>query len=118
MLGTLTFAVDYNIGNVQIINPTLISSDAPIQVDVENNIGFNQQRRRYMGVDVLHVFSDKLAVGGNIINLNEKPLTQKAQFGAEPVNNTILVAYVTYRTEVPKLTKWVNALPNIDTDVP
>ena len=67
---------------------------------------------------MLHVFSDKLAVGGNIINLNEKPLTQKAQFGAEPVNNTIIGAYVTYRTEVPKLTKWVNALPNINTDAP
>jgi len=112
------YVVDYNIGNVQIINPTLIASDAPIQVDVENNIGFNQQRRRYMGVDVLHVFNEKLAVGGNIINLNERPLTQKAQFGSEPVNNTILGAYVTYRTEVPKLTKWANALPNIDTDVP
>ncbi len=47
------YVVDYNIGNVQIINPTLVASDAPIQVDVENNIGFNQQRRRYMGVDVL-----------------------------------------------------------------
>ena len=118
MVEGVDYVVDYNIGNVQIINPTLIASDAPIQVDVENNIGFNQQRRRYMGVDVLHVFNDKLAVGGNIINLNEKPLTQKAQFGSEPVNNTILGAYVTYRTEVPKLTKWANALPNIDTDVP
>ncbi len=112
------YVVDYNIGNVQIINPALVASDAPIQVDVENNIGFNQQRRRYMGVDVLHVFNEKLAVGGNIINLNERPLTQKAQFGSEPVNNTIIGAYLTYRTEVPKLTKWANALPNIDTDVP
>ena len=112
------YVVDYNIGNVQIINPALIASDAPIQVNVENNIGFNQQRRRYMGIDVLHVFNEKLAIGGNLINLDEKPLTQKAQFGSEPVNNTILGAYVTYRTEVPKLTKWTNALPNIDTDVP
>ena len=114
----IDYVVDYNIGNVQIINPALLASDAPIQVNVENNIGFNQQRRRYMGVDVLHVFNDKLAVGGNIINLNERPLTQKAQFGSEPVNNTIIGAYMTYRSEVPKLTKWVNALPNIDTDAP
>ncbi|VAW12910.1 FIG00648977: hypothetical protein, partial [hydrothermal vent metagenome] len=112
------YVVDYNIGNVQIINPTLISSNAPIQVNVENNIGFNQQRRRYMGVDVFHVFNEKLAVGGNIINLNEKPLTQKAQFGSEPVNNTIFGAYLTYKTEVPKFTKWINKLPNIDTDAP
>ena len=112
------YVVDYNVGTVQIINPALVASDAPIQVNVENNIGFNQQRRRYIGFDVLHEFSEKLAVGGNLINLNERSLTQKAQFGAEPVNNTILGAYLTYRSEVPKLTKWVNKLPNIDTDVP
>ena len=112
------YVVDYNIGNVQIINPTLIASNAPIQVSVENNIGFNQQRRRYMGFDVLHVFNEKLAVGGNLINFNEKPLTQKAQFGSEPVDNTIFGTYLTYRTDIPKLTKWVNYLPNIDTDVP
>lgn len=116
LLEGVDYVVDYNIGNVQIINPALISSNAPIQVSVENNIGFNQQRRRYMGIDVLHVFSDKLAIGGNLINLNEKPLTQKAQFGSEPVNNTIFGAYLTYKTEIPKLTKWVNNLPNIDTD--
>lgn len=116
LLEGIDYVVDYNIGNVQIINPTLIESNVPIQVSVENNIGFNQQRRRYMGVDVFHVFSDKLAIGGNLINLNERPLTQKAQFGAEPVNNTIFGAYLTYKTEIPKLTKWVNKLPNIDTD--
>ncbi len=114
----IDYVVDYNIGNVQIINPTLIASNVPIQVNVENNIGFNQQRRRYMGLDVLHIFNEKLALGGNIINLNEKPLTQKAQFGSEPVNNTIFGAYLSYKTEVPKFTKWVNKLPNINTDAP
>ncbi len=110
------YVVDYNIGNVQIINPTLISSNAPIQVAVENNIGFTQQRRRYMGLNVLHVFNEDLAFGGSIINLNEKPLTQKAQYGAEPVNNTIFGLHANYTKEVPLLTKWTNKLPNIDTD--
>lgn len=111
------YVVDYNIGNVQIINPTLIDSNAPIDVSVENNIGFTQQRRTYMGVDVLHTFNENLAVGGSIINLNERPLTQKAQFGTEPVNNTIFGAHVNYSTKVPFLTKLANKLPNIDTDV-
>ncbi len=111
------YVVDYNIGNVQIINPALLSSNAPIQVSVENNIGFTQQRTTYMGVDVNHVFNEKLAIGGSIINLNEKPLTQKAQYGSEPVNNTIIGARLNYTSEVPLLTKLVNKLPNIDTDV-
>jgi cell surface protein SprA len=110
------YVVDYNIGNVQIINPALLSSNAPIQVSVENNIGFTQQRTTYMGVDVNHVFSEKLAIGGSIINMNEKPLTQKAQYGYEPVNNTIIGARLNYTSEIPFLTKIVNKLPNIDTD--
>ncbi len=111
------YVVDYNIGNVQIIDPILISSNAPIQVSVENNIGFTQQRRRYMGVDVLHVSNENFAFGGSLINLTEKPLTQKAQYGVEPVNNTIFGLHGNYITEVPLLTKWTNILPNIDTDV-
>ncbi|MEN8185737.1 MAG: cell surface protein SprA [Bacteroidota bacterium] len=116
LLEGVDYVVDYNIGNVQIIDPTLLSSNAPIQVQVENNIGFTQQRRRYMGVDVQHVFNEHLAIGGNIINLNEKPLTQKAQYGVEPVNNTIIGFHGNYSNEVPLLTKLVNKLPNIDTD--
>ena len=40
--------------------------------------------------------------------LNEKTVIQK----------TPLERIITYRTDIPKLTKWVNYLPNIDTDVP
>jgi cell surface protein SprA len=112
------YVVDYQIGTVQIINPNLIASNAPIDVSVENNNGFNQQQRTFMGVDVQHIFSDKFAVGGTVVNLNERPFTQKPQFGAEPVNNTIVGFNLNYNTEVPKFTKWVNKLPNIDTDVP
>ena len=111
------YVVDYQIGNVQIINPNLIASNAPINVSVENNNGFNQQRRRFMGLDIQHIFNDNFAIGGTIVNLNERPFTQKPQFGAEPVNNTIVGFNLNYQTEVPKFTKWVNKLPNIDTDV-
>ena len=117
LLEGVDYVVDYNIGNVQIINPTLIDSNAPIDVSVENNLGFTQQQRTYMGVDVMHIFNENLAVGGSIINLNERPLTQKAQYGAEPVNNTIFGAHANYSTKVPFLTKLANKLPNIDTDV-
>ncbi len=114
----IDYIVDYQIGTVQIINPNLIASDAPIEAKVENNNGFNQQRRTFIGVDVQHIFSDNFAIGGTVVNLNERPFTQKPQFGAEPVNNTIIGFNLNYSTEVQKFTKWVNKLPNIDTDVP
>ncbi len=110
------YVVDYQIGNVQIINPNLVASNAPINVSVENNNGFSQQQRRFMGIDVQHVFSENFAIGGTLLSLREKSFG-KMQFGSESVNNTIFGINLNYQTEVPKFTKWVNKLPNIDTDV-
>ncbi|MDO9261700.1 MAG: cell surface protein SprA [Flavobacteriaceae bacterium] len=113
----IDYVVDYQIGRVKIINPSLSNSDTPIQVSVENNSAFNLQSKTFLGVNVEHIFSDKLIVGATILNLNEKPITQKAIFGYEPINNTIFGFNANYNTEVPFLTKLVNKLPNIDTDV-
>ena len=112
------YVVDYQMGRVQIVNPALEASNAPIEVSVENNATFNLQTRRFFGVDVEHTFSENFIAGATILNLRERPLTQKALFNQEPINNTIFGLNANFSTEVPKFTKWVNKLPNIDTDVP
>ena len=65
-----------------------------------------------------HQFSDELLLGGTFLNLNERPITQKADFGSEPINNTMYGFNFNYDTEVPFLTRMVNKLPNIETEVP
>ncbi|UMB52663.1 cell surface protein SprA [Lutibacter sp. A64] len=110
------YVVDYQMGRVQIVNPSLEASNAPINVSVENNAAFNLQTKRFFGVDIEHKFSDKFIAGATILNLNEKPITQKALFGQEPINNTIFGLNANFGTEVPFLTKLANKLPNIDTD--
>ena len=112
------YVVDYQMGRVQIVNPSLQASNAPIEVSVENNSTFNLQTKLFLGVDIEHKFSDNLIVGATILNLSEKPVTQKVSLGYEPFNNTIFGLNASYGTEIPKLTKWINKLPNIDTDVP
>ncbi|WP_233098700.1 cell surface protein SprA [Aureibaculum flavum] len=116
LLEGVDYVVDYISGSVQIINPNLTASNAPINVSVENNNGFNQQQRSYLGVDIQHVFSENFAIGGTLINMSERPYG-KMQFGQESVNNTLAGFNLSYQTEVPQFTKWVNKLPNIDTDV-
>ena len=111
------YVVDYQIGRVQIINPTLEASNAPIEVSVENNSVFNLQSKRFVGVDVEHKFSENFFAGATILNLREKPLTQKTLFNSEPINNTIFGLRADYSSKVPMFTKWVNKLPNLDTDV-
>ena len=114
----IDYSVNYQAGRVQILDPSLQASSTPIQVSVENNSTFGQQTRRFMGINVEHKFSDKLLLGATFIKMTERPLTTKSNYGQESVNNTIFGLNANYSTEVPFLTRLVNKLPNIDTDVP
>ncbi|NNE02736.1 MAG: cell surface protein SprA, partial [Eudoraea sp.] len=114
----IDYTVNYQAGTVQILDPSLQASNTPINISVENNAIFGQQTRRFTGVNIEHQFNENFVLGGTLINLNERPLTQKSNFGIEPVNNTIFGLNGNYSTEVPFLTRLVNKLPNIDTDVP
>lgn len=112
------YTVNYQIGRVQILDPSLKASNTPINVSVENNSFFGQQTKRFMGVHVEHQFNENFVLGGTFLNLNERPITQKANYGTEPINNTIFGFNGNYSTEVPFLTRLANKLPNVDTDVP
>ena len=114
----IDYSVNYQAGRVQILDPSLQASNTPINVSVENNSTFGQQTRRFMGINVEHKFSDKLLLGATLIKMTERPLTSKSNYGQESVNNTIFGFNANYSTEVPFLTRMVNKLPNIDTDVP
>jgi cell surface protein SprA len=111
------YVVDYQIGRVKIINPSIEASNAPIQVSVEQNAIFSQQRRSFFGIDVEHKFSDNLVVGASYLNLREQPFTNKVMFGQEPIKNSVFGFNTSYNTEVPVFTKWVNKLPFADTDM-
>ncbi len=112
------FVVDYLVGRVQILDLGLKASGVPIQVSTENNSVFNQQRKTFIGVEVEHKFSENFIIGGTYLNITERPLTQKVNFGAEPIDNTMLGFNVDFSTEVPLFTKWANLLPFVDTDAP
>ena len=112
------YVVDYQLGRVQIIDPGIQSSGSPINISTENNAVFNQQRKTFMGVDVEHKFSDNFIVGATILNVNERPITPKINFGSDPINNTMFGANINYSSEVPFFTKLANKLPFVDTDVP
>jgi cell surface protein SprA len=113
----IDYTVDYAAGRVIILDQALLNSNTPIQVSTENNSVFNQQTKRFTGVNVEHQFSEDFIVGGTFLNLKERPITQKSTYGFEPINNTILGANFLYNTEVPFLTRLANKLPNVDTDV-
>ncbi len=110
------YTVNYQMGTVQILDGGLQASNIPINVSVENNAMFGQQTKRFSGFNIEHTFSDNFIMSGTLLNLNERPLTQKANFGTEPINNTIFGFDANFSKEVPFLTRLVNKLPNIETE--
>src|SRR5690606_22529913 len=101
----IDYTVNYQSGTVQILDPSLEASNTPINISVENNAVFGQQTRRFAGVNVEHKFNKNFVLGGTFLNLNERPLTQKSNYGIEPVNNTIFGLNSNFSTEVPFLTR-------------
>jgi len=83
------YTVDYNMGVVTIINSALIESQTPIQVSLESNQFFGFQTKTLVGTHLDYRFSDNFNVGATLLHLNERPYTQKVNFGEEPISNTI-----------------------------
>lgn len=108
------YTVDYQRGRVMIIDPALANS--PVEVSVESNNFIQQQQRTFFGLDLEHRFSEKFTLGATYLRLSEQPLTAKSNYGEESVNNTIYGLNANYNSEAPFLTRWVNKLPNVDTD--
>ncbi|MBU3820921.1 cell surface protein SprA [Flavobacteriaceae bacterium XHP0103] len=113
----IDYTVNYQLGRVYILDEALKASNTPINISTESNTFFNQQTRRFTGLNIEHQFNENFVLGGTLLNLNERPITQKANYGTEPINNTIFGLNGNYATKVPFLTRLVNKLPNIDTDV-
>ncbi len=109
------YTVNYQIGRVKILDPGLKASNIPIKISVENNTFFGQQNKRFSGFDLIHQLNENTSIGGTLINLSENPLTQKANYGTEPVNNTMIGLNTNFSTEVPFFTKLVNYIPTIRT---
>ena len=112
------YTVNYQAGRVNILDPSLLASNTPINVSLENNSVFGQQTKRFYGLNVEHKFNDKFLVGATFLKMTERPFTQKADYNQESVNNTIVGINTNFSTEVPFFTRLVNKLPNIETEAP
>jgi len=105
------YTVDYTLGRVKIINEGILNSGTPITINLESNSLFNIQTKTLMGAHFDHVVNKDLTLGATILNLTERPITQKINFGDEPISNTIWGLNGTYEKESRLITKLVDLLP-------
>ncbi len=112
------YTVDYTLGSVKIINEGILNSGTPINISLESNSMVNVQTKTLVGTHIDYMLSDRANVGATIMNLTERPLTQKVNYGNEPISNTIWGLNGTFQDESRLLTKLVDKIPLIDTKEP
>jgi cell surface protein SprA len=109
------FTVDYDVGRVRILNEAMLRSGQAIRIKMENNELFGMQQRSMFGTRLDYTVNDNLQVGGTIMNLSERPLTQKVNLAQEPISNTMWGFDVNYNAPSRWLTRMVDKIPFINT---
>lgn len=105
------YTVDYTLGRVSIINEGILSSGTPINISLESNQMFSIQQKRMMGLRMDHEFNRDFHIGATLLNLHERPLTQKVNYGDDPISNTIYGLDLSYRRESRWITNVLNKIP-------
>ncbi len=105
------YIVDYNLGSLKIINQGILSSNIPVNVSFENNGGFGIQQRSFTGLRVDYVANKKLTIGAQTVRLAERPFFTKTMYSEDPIRNTMYGVDISYRSELPGLTRLLDKLP-------
>lgn len=105
------YQVDYNLGRVTILDQGILNSGQQVKVDFENNNLFATQVRTMFGTRLDYRVNSKLNIGGTVMQLSERPFSQKVNIGDDPIKNTIMGLDVKYETNAPWLTKALDKIP-------
>lgn len=111
------YLVDYSSGNVTIINQTLIDTNTPIQVSLEDQTA-SMQRKTLLGLNLNYDISKNFNIGATIMHLSEKPLTTKTVIGEESVNNTLWGLNTSYKGQSQWLTNLIDQIPFVEATAP
>ncbi len=114
LVENVDYTVDYALGKVKIINDAYIEAGTPIKVSTESQDLLSMQRKTMVGTYASYEVSDKLNLGGTLLYMNERPITNKVDMGEEPVSNLMLGLDFQYRDKSQLLTDIINYLPFVD----
>ncbi len=118
LMENVDYTVDYTLGRVRIINQALLEAGTPIQVSTESEDLFTMQRKTLLGTHANYAFSDNFNIGATALYMQERPLTQKVDYGEDPISNLMVGFDARYSTQSMLLTKVVDALPFYTTNTP
>ncbi len=105
------YSVDYSAGEVTILNQSIIDAGTSVNVSLESQSDYSQERKTMFGMNWEYNFSKDFQLSGTFQHLGEQSLTNKVSMGAEPVNNTIVGLNINWKRESQWLTNMLDKLP-------
>lgn len=112
------FTVDYQLGQVQILRPELLSPGANLRIDYERNDIVLLAARTILGTRAEYTFNENFKIGGTFLQYAERPLADKVRVGDEPIFNRIYGFDMQFKSDLPWLTRLIDELPLLSTREP
>lgn len=105
------YSVDYAAGEVTILNKSILDAGTNVNVSLESNTDFAQERKTMFGLNWEYDFSKDFQLSGTVQHLSEQALTNKVNMGAEPLNNTLWGVNLNWKKESQWLTSLLDKIP-------
>lgn len=105
------YSVDYSAGEVTILNQSIIDAGTNVNVSLESQSDYSQERKTMMGLNWQYNFSKNFILGGTFMHLSEQALTTKVNIGTEPLMNTLWGLNLSWKKESQLLTNILDKLP-------
>ena len=105
------YSVDYNAGEVTILNQSIIDAGTAVNVSLESNTDYGQMRKTMVGLNWEYDFSKNFQISGTLQHLSEQALTNKVAMGSEPLKNTIWGVNLNWKKESQWLTNVLDKIP-------
>lgn len=105
------YSVDYSAGEVTILNQSIIDAGTSVNVSLESNSDYGQQRKTMFGMNWEYDFSKNFQMSGTIQHLSEQALTTKVNMGSEPLNNTLWGVNMNWKKESQWVTNLLDKIP-------
>ena len=105
------YSVDYSAGEVTILNQSIIDAGTAVNVSLESNTDYAQQRKTMLGLNWEYDFSKNFQLSGTFQHLSEQALTTKVAMGSEPLNNTLWGVNLNWKKESQWLTNVLDKIP-------
>lgn len=111
LVENVDYEINYDLGTLRVVNQAIVNAGIPVNINYENNQAFGFQQKNFLGLRLDYLANKKLSLGATVVRLGERPFFIKQSYGEDPIRNTMYGFDLDYRSNIPRLTKFLDKLP-------